>query len=177
MATGKAEEKRRVNYHYMADAMRMLEWDLHQRIMADLRIPFEWHEIAREKGRSPKCRVTIRLDEEIVRFFKSTGTDWQGRVNRVLSVWVHARLAGLLEGGETMDYLKRREGLGHDGPRPRWGELQREQDEVLGDGDGWFDPDVPGVPVGEKDERESMKTERMVRMAQMRLRNGGLLEG
>lgn len=174
MAGGKAEEKRRMNYHYMADAMRMLEWDLHQQIMGDLRIPFEWHEIAREKGKSPKCRVTIRLDEEILRFFKSTGSDWQGRVNRVLSVWVHARLAGLLQGGETMDYVKRRQGLGHDGPRPRWGDLQREQEEVPGD---WSDPNVPGVPMADKDDRESMRTERTVRMARMRLRNGGLLEG
>ncbi len=91
---GKAEEQRRMNYHYMADAMRMLEWDLHQRLMEELRIPAEWHEIAREKGQSKKTRVTIRLDEEIVRFFRGTGVDWQPRLNRVLSAWMHARLAG-----------------------------------------------------------------------------------
>lgn len=84
----RADEQRRVNYHYMADAMRMLEWDLHQRLMEELRIPAEWHEIAREKGQSKKVRVTIRLDEEVVKFFRSTGVDWQPRLNRVLSVWI-----------------------------------------------------------------------------------------
>lgn len=34
----RADEARRVNYHYMADAMRMLEWDLHQRLMDEMRI-------------------------------------------------------------------------------------------------------------------------------------------
>ncbi|MDS9467608.1 BrnA antitoxin family protein [Paracoccus sp. MBLB3053] len=145
---GKAEEQRRVNYHYMADAMRMLEWDLHQRLMADLRIPEEWHEIARDKGERKKTRVTIRLDDEIARFFRSTGADWQPRLNRVLSVWMHARLAGMIRGAETMDYMKRRIEDGLDGPRPRWGDLQRMEEEVLGDeATGW---DEAGVPLGEE---------------------------
>ena len=144
----KADEQRRMNYHYMADAMRMLEWDLHQRLMEELRIPAEWHEIAREKGQSKKTRVTIRLDEEIVRFFRSTGADWQPRLNRVLSVWMHARLAGMIRGAETMDYMKRRVEEGHDGRRPRWGDLQRMEEEVLGDAVTRFGE--PGVPVGDE---------------------------
>lgn len=144
----RAEEQRRVNYHYMADAMRMLEWDLHQRLMEEMRIPREWHEIAREKGQSKKTRVTIRLDEEIVKFFRSTGVDWQPRLNRVLSVWMHARLAGMIRGGETMDYMQRRVDEGHDGRRPRWGDLQRMEEEIFG-----VDPEDPrkdGVPLGEE---------------------------
>ncbi|MBD9526813.1 BrnA antitoxin family protein [Paracoccus sp. PAR01] len=82
----KADEQRRVNYHYMADAMRMPEWDLHQRLMADLRIPEEWHEIVRDKGQSKNTCVTFQLDEEIVRFIRSISEDWQPRLNRVLSI-------------------------------------------------------------------------------------------
>lgn len=144
----RAEEQRRVNYHYMADAMRMLEWDLHQRLMEELRIPAEWHEIAREKGQSKKTRVTIRLDEEVVTFFRSTGVDWQPRLNRVLSVWMHARLAGMIRGAETMDYLKRRVDEGFDGARPRWGDLQRMEDEAFGDEATRFGE--VGVPMGEE---------------------------
>ncbi|SIT04565.1 BrnA antitoxin family protein [Paracoccus saliphilus] len=150
MAMTRAEAQRNTNYHYMADAMRMLEWDLHQRLMTELRIPAEWHQIAREKGLPGKTRVTLRLDEDIVRFFRSMGTNWQSKVNQVLSVWMHARLAGLINGGETMDYMKRREVKGHDGPRPKWGDLQQQADEVFGPGEF---RDGPGVPMNEADAR------------------------
>lgn len=118
----------------MADAMRILECDLHQRLMDELRLPAEWHDIAREKCQSKKVRVAMRLDEEIVKFFRATGVDWQPWLNRVLSVWMHARLAGMIRGGETMDYMKRRVEEGFDGPRPRWGDLQRMEEEAFGDG-------------------------------------------
>lgn len=75
--------------------------------------------------------MTIRLDEEIVRFFRSTGDDWQPRLNWVLSVWMHARLAGMNRGTKTGDYMRRRVEEYLDGPRPCWGELQRLKDEVL----------------------------------------------
>lgn len=39
MAISKAEGKRRKNFHYMADAMRKLEWDLHGTILGQMRIP------------------------------------------------------------------------------------------------------------------------------------------
>lgn len=144
----RADEQRRVNYHYMADAMRMLEWDLHQRLMEEMRIPSEWHEIAREKGQPKKARVTIRLDADVVAFFRATGVDWQPRLNRVLSVWMHARLAGMIRGAETMDYMKRRVEEGFDGPRPRWGDLQRREEAAFGP-----DPAASGaggVPMGEE---------------------------
>lgn len=101
--TSKAIQTQRANYHYMADAMRMLEWDLHQTVLRDMRIPDDWHRIAREKPCRAKTRVTLRLDEDLVKFFRSMGPDWQVRVNRLMSVWMHARLAGLIEGAETMD--------------------------------------------------------------------------
>lgn len=92
--------------------------------------------------------MTIRLDEDIVKFFRSTGMDWQPRLNRVLSVWMHARLAGTIRGSETMDYLKRRVEEGHDARRPRWGDLQRMEDDTLGD--AAVRDDEAGVPMGEE---------------------------
>ena len=49
----KAQEARRANFHYMADAMRRLEWDLHQAILTGGRIPEDWHAIAREAAEPP----------------------------------------------------------------------------------------------------------------------------
>ena len=131
----KADEVRRVNYHYMADAMRQLEWDLHSTILDRMRIPTEWHEIARAKPSKKKTRATLRLDEDLVTFFRSMGPDWQVRVNRLMSVWMHARLAGLIQGGETMDYLARREQEAMDGRRPEFGDMQRGLDELCGVGE------------------------------------------
>lgn len=131
-AGGRTAEMRRANYHYMADAMRMLEWDLHSTILDRMRIPEEWHEIARQKPTPKKTRVTLRLDSDLVAFFRSMGPDWQVRVNRLMSVWMHARLAGVIRGGETMDYLARREDAGVDGRRPEFGETQRALDAVCG---------------------------------------------
>lgn len=128
MTITKAEAARRANHHYMADAMRMLEWDLHSTILSRMRIPDDWHRIARERGRVAKTRVTLRLDADVVAFFRAMGPDWQARVNRIVAAWMHARLAGLIDGPETMDYLARRAAEDLDGPRPDWGDLQRAED-------------------------------------------------
>ncbi|WP_347917689.1 BrnA antitoxin family protein [Paracoccus marcusii] len=148
MTVTKAEGTRRANYHYMADAMRMLEWDLHSTVMARMRIPDEWHRIAQEKGTAPKTRVTLRLDADVVAFFRSMGPDWQVRVNRLMAAWMPARLAGLIEGAETMDYLKRREAEGLDGPRLEFGDLQHAEDAAWAEmGETPLPPDAPGVPM------------------------------
>ena len=51
--------------------MRRLEWDLHNHIEATGRVPVEWHDIAKERGAQPKVRTTLRVDADVVRFFKS----------------------------------------------------------------------------------------------------------
>ena len=173
MATAitKAEQVRRVNRHYMADAMRMLEWDLHSTILRQMRIPDDWHEIARKKPGQRKTRVTLRLDEDLVKFFRSMGPDWQVRVNHLMSVWMHARLAGLIEGGETMDYLARREEEALDGRRPEFGDRQHDEDALFGP------EEVPenwrlleAVPMPE--ERVRSKAGRKALFEEMKKRNG-----
>ena len=146
---GKAEDARRANFHYMADAMRRLEWDLHQTILTQGRIPEDWHAIAREAEAPGKVRVTIRLDSDVVRFFKAQGANWQPRLNRVLRAWMHARLAGLIRGAETMDYLKAREGA-FDGEKPRWGDQHATLAEALGEDSARDLSEEAGVPLGEE---------------------------
>ena len=148
MSVAKAEGTRRANYLYLAEAVRMLEGKLHSTVVARMRIPDEWHRIAQEKGTAPKTRVTLRLDADVVAFFRSMGPDWQVRVNRLMAAWMHARLAGLIEGAETMDYLKHREAEGLDGPRPEFGDLQRAEDAAWAEmGETPLPPDGPGVPM------------------------------
>lgn len=167
MAVTKAEAARRVNYHYMADAMRMLEWDLHSTILDRMRIPAEWHEIAKAKPGQTKTRVTLRLDNDVVAFFRSMGPDWQPRVNRLLSAWMHARLAGVIHGGETMDYLSRREDALLDGRRPEFGDIQRDYNAALGDEGAAREG---GVPMEEG--RAMSRAGREALLAEMRERNG-----
>ena len=126
----KLTAKQRENYHYMADAMRRLEWDLHQSIEDSGRIPPDWYRIARERGPAPKAKVTLLLEQDVLRFFKSMGTGHGARINEVLRVFMHARLAGVIRGAETIDYFKRRDGL-HDGERPLWGDAARDMGEDI----------------------------------------------
>lgn len=165
MAT--AAETRRMNYHYMADAMRRLEWDLHQKLFTDLRIPEDWHEIARERGEPKKTQITLRVDEDVVRFFRSMGGNYQTRMNRVLASFMHARLAGILKGAETMDYIAARVPEGHDSARPRFGDLQRMEDEVMGD--DAFHEGERGVPMGEERvSSEARRAELLARLEELR---------
>jgi uncharacterized protein (DUF4415 family) len=115
---------KRAHYHYMADAMRRLEWDLHHHIEATSRIPLEWHAIARNRAPQPKTKITIWVDSDVLRFFKSLGTGYQARLNDVLRSFVHARLAGVIRGGEAVDFAGRAAEL-HDGERPLWGDMAR----------------------------------------------------
>lgn len=119
----KAEAAQRANYHYMADVMRRLEWDLHQQILSEGRIPQAWHDVATDEAEPGTERVTIRLDKDVVKFFRAFGPRWQTRANRVLRAFVLAKAAGLVRGAETMSYLQ--SARDHwSRPKPEWGDVQ-----------------------------------------------------
>lgn len=65
-------------------------------------VPAAWHDIWRERDRRDIAteRVTLRLDADVVRFFRSMGKGYQPRMNRVLKSYMHHRLAGLVAGPE-----------------------------------------------------------------------------
>ncbi|QYK41331.1 MAG: BrnA antitoxin family protein [Paracoccaceae bacterium] len=120
------------HYAYMADVMRRLEWDLHNTIAMTGRVPAAWHEIARAEPHSATVKVTLRLEADVVKFLKSMGEGWGPRANDILKSWMHARLAGVIRGAETVDYYRARTGAGLDGPKPRFGATAREFDEEDG---------------------------------------------
>lgn len=99
-ARGKIQQE---HFNYFVDLMKQIEWDLHQELIDKRRVPEEWHEIARGKTRQAKTRITIRLEEDVVRFFRKMGPGYQQRMNDVLSAWMHGRLAAVIKGPDASD--------------------------------------------------------------------------
>jgi uncharacterized protein (DUF4415 family) len=115
--------KQQAHHYYLLDAMRRFEWDMHDRIWMNQRIPDEWHQIAGRREVA-KERVTLRLDADVVKWFKSMGPGYGPRMNDVLQSFMHARLAGLLKGDETIEPFK--ESGWSTMEMPTWGVTERE---------------------------------------------------
>ena len=124
-------QKQRLNHYYLIDALRRFEWDMHETIAIDGRIPEDWHEISARRDRAT-TRVTIRLDTDVVKWFKSMGPRYQPRINDVLRAFMHAKLMGLLQGDDTIDAF--RDGLPVGLKQPHWGKTAAEMDEITGKG-------------------------------------------
>ncbi|MCU0828341.1 MAG: BrnA antitoxin family protein [Tabrizicola sp.] len=152
----KQTPRQRAHMTYMMDVMRRLEWDLHNTIEATGRIPAEWHEIARATPRAATVKVTLSLDADVVKFFKSMGQGYGPRINDVLRSYLHARLAGVIRGAETVAHFRRREAEGLDGPKPAFGDTARAM------GEAWQDE---GPPVAQPS-RAQMQEIRQRRFAE-----------
>ena len=130
--------RERAHTTYMMDVMRRLEWDMHNTIELTGRIPEEWHEIAKASPRSAGVKVNLRLEADVVKFFKSMGEGYGPRINDVLRSYMHARLAGVIRGAETVAHFRQRAEL-HEGPKPGFGDFDREV------GEDWEDEGPPVV--------------------------------
>jgi len=89
------------NLHYVTEAMRRVEYDLHTHINYLKRIPHEWESIHLERSHH-KTRITMRVDKDVLKFFRSLGPGYQPRMNDVLRAFMHCRLSGLIDGPDTM---------------------------------------------------------------------------
>lgn len=96
----KMTERDAKHRYWVAEAMSRLEYDLASEVMRHSRIPPEWHGLS-SPGRSPKKKVTMMVEEDVVKFFKSLGYGYQSRMNDVLKAFVHAKLGRLLTGQDT----------------------------------------------------------------------------
>lgn len=134
----KQTPRQRSHMTYMMDVMRRLEWDLHNTIELTGRIPEAWHEIAQATPRSARVKVNLALEADVVKFFKSMGEGYGPRINDVLRSYMHARLAGVIRGAETIAHFRHRAEV-HDGPKPAFGEMEREM------GETWSDEGPPVV--------------------------------
>ena len=135
----KMTPRQNAQFYYMMDVMRRFEWDMHNRIEQSGRIPSEWHDIAKERPDRVKRQVNIGLDEDVLKFFKSLGKGYGAKINLILKSSMHARLAGVLEGAETLNHFKTWE-QSFDEPKPEFGFFAQQM------GVDWEDaaPKVPG---------------------------------
>ena len=100
----RAEKDRLAAYHELAETMRGLEEDLRWGLTDSLRIPRQWAEIATSPAVPKKQMLTIRLDEDVVAFFRAMGAGYLTRINAVLRTFMLARLAGVVAGPEGVSY-------------------------------------------------------------------------
>lgn len=113
---------------YAIDARRMIEYDLHDFLKRERAMPPAWGAVWKDKDRrdAKRTRITISLDADVVRFFKAMGDGYQPRINRVLRAYMHYRLAGIVEGPDTTDYILRPESMPQvPKERGEWGDFER----------------------------------------------------
>lgn len=131
----KMTPRQNAQFWYMQEAMRRFEWDMHNQIQTSGRIPPEWHDIAKEPVERRKHQVNIGLEEDVLKFFRSMGKGYGARINTVLKSFMHARLAGVVEGAETLNHYKAWQ-EGHDIPKPKFGYLSAAAGEAWEDAPG-----------------------------------------
>jgi hypothetical protein len=103
-ALTKAERDRAIAYHGLACTMRDLEADLRWGLNDSLRLPRAWFEMLREPRVPRKVKLTLRLDEDVIAFFRAMGTGHLTRMNGVLRAFMLTRLAGIASGPEMVGY-------------------------------------------------------------------------
>lgn len=97
----------------LKERMLRLERDLHHAYHFRDHIPMEWSCI-HENYSEQKVRITMRVDEGVVKFFRSMGPRYQVRMNDVLQSYVQARLAGfIMEEADEIAHYDREEAEKH----------------------------------------------------------------
>jgi uncharacterized protein (DUF4415 family) len=84
-------------FHQLGQVLRDLESDLRWKLDGSVRIPAEWHRIAQEREQPLKSKITLRLDQDVVRFFRAMGQGHLTRMNAVLRAFMLARLAEVVK--------------------------------------------------------------------------------
>ena len=98
MSTAPKMTKTQTGYlNQMIAAMQRFEWDMHSPIAQAGRIPSAWRGIW-ERRTAKKQRVSLWVNADVVKFFRSLGPGYGPRMNDVLHAFMMARLAGLIQG-------------------------------------------------------------------------------
>ena len=118
--TGGMTARQRLHYRFFHDQAMQFDYDLRHAIWIRHVLPDEWRQEMRSEPVKGKTRVTLRLDEDLVRFFRAFGPGWQTRLNTVVRAYVKARLAGILDEPDGVMSMTR--GLSR---RPGFGTFER----------------------------------------------------
>lgn len=94
------KQQKEACFHQLAHVMRDLEGDLCWQMQNSPRIPAAWHEIAQARVQPLKKPVTLRVDEDVLRFFRAMGQGHLTRMNAVLRTFMLARLAEVVKAQE-----------------------------------------------------------------------------
>ncbi|NEX47080.1 BrnA antitoxin family protein [Pseudotabrizicola algicola] len=98
------KDQQNASYHRMAESLRDLERALHGGRRANGAVPEEWHAIAQGVGAGRKVKLTLWVEADVLRFFRTLGKGHTTRMAEVLSTFMHARLAGVVKGPEDVNY-------------------------------------------------------------------------
>ena len=82
----------------------MTEAELEQAIASDpdwADIPENWYQQAEAVMPKPKVPVSIRLDADLIEYFRGTGRGWQTRVNAILRAYKEAKDVSAGRGGDA----------------------------------------------------------------------------
>jgi hypothetical protein len=111
--------RQRSHATYMLDVMQRLEWDFHNTIFQGRRIPPAWVEISRATPHQTKVKVTQYFEADVIKFFKSMGTGYGQKMNDVLKAYMHGKIAGVIEGPDTIQQYR------GGAEKPEWGDTSR----------------------------------------------------
>ncbi len=100
----KAEATERAAYHHLAGTLTALEAALNEGLTGGGFVPEDWREVAQAAPQPPRVRLSLRLDEDVVKFVRLMGVNYQGRINQVLRAFMLARLARVVPGPEEASY-------------------------------------------------------------------------
>ena len=75
-----------------------MKMELQQAHENGLLVPDGWEVIDTEPPAQPKRRVTVRLDADMLDWFRGMGPGYQTRMNRVLRLFMLHSISGELEG-------------------------------------------------------------------------------
>lgn len=84
-------------FHQLGQVLRDLETDLRWKLNDSVRIPAEWNRIAQSRQQPAKAKVTLRVDDDVIRFFRAMGQGHLTRMNDVLRAFMLARLAEVVK--------------------------------------------------------------------------------
>jgi len=67
-------------------------------------IPSAWHDVESEHPCTPKkVKLTLTLDEDVVKYYRSMGRGFHARTNAILRTWMLARKAKMIRGVDDTD--------------------------------------------------------------------------
>ncbi len=120
----KAEASRRASYHHLAETLTSLEAALNAGLTGGGFIPEDWRHVAQRAPDARGAKITIRLDEDVLKFFRLMGVNYQGRINQVLRAFMLARLAKVVPGPEEVAYRPSRRDRYHLGVAEFFAQVQ-----------------------------------------------------